>query len=166
MLCAAPADYKLFLLDNFDLYWGDVDDFELFCFMKNYLSSDETCILLNDVDFTQFDVAVDNQNGDQILYNRRTHQKLDKFSYERMTKYLRTLHGIHKNTEKAQNLYARKLLIECARNATNQQNKPFESILLPLIISMVNCEQFKYTYETVWELTMFQFMSSVRKFRH
>jgi hypothetical protein len=44
-----------------------------------------------------------------------------------------------------------------------QQNKKFESVMVPLVSSMVNCEQFKYNHKEVWDLPLYSFMDSVRR---
>ena len=46
------------------------------------------------------------------------------------------------------------------------KNKKFLSQIEPLIISMVNTEQFKYNYDTVRDLSIYQFNESVRQVIH
>lgn len=36
-------------------------------------------------------------------------------------------------------------------------------MLVPLVSAMVNCEQFKYDHNTVWNLPIYVFMDSVKR---
>ncbi len=44
-----------------------------------------------------------------------------------------------------------------------QMQKPFQSLLLPLISSLTNCPEFKYRWDDVWTLPIGVFMDSVER---
>ena len=46
---------------------------------------------------------------------------------------------------------------------TLQMQKPFQSLLLPLISSLTNCPEFKYRWDDVWTLPIGVFMDSVER---
>ena len=87
---------------------------------------------------------------------------IDESIYLFITKYLREINGFKRNYKKAGNKAIKKFLIEEDKQKM-QNNKPFESVLYPLIISLVNCSDFPCTFETVWNLPISVFLQSVEQ---
>jgi len=168
-LVAIPSDMKS-VLDDMKMDYTKISEFDLFCNCLRGFQSPKTEILFGkDVDFTSVHLYYDNQNQESVLCNANEYDGIDENSlfinesiYILMAEYIRQMHGFKKKVEKAANPFTKKILIEEDRMKRNrEQNKPFESMLYPLILGMVNCADFPYTFETVWNLPISVFMSSV-----
>lgn len=163
-LCATPSDYKVFLFDNLGVDYEKITEFEFFCTLCKGLSINETSILFGDLDFGCFDLAQNNQNGQIILYDNIHHIVIDEALYKIITEYLRCIHNFEKRVDIAGNAHTKKYLIDKERRQQQRRKKEkYKSMLIPLVSAMVNCEQFKYNHNTVWELPIYVFMDSVKR---
>jgi hypothetical protein len=74
------------------------------------------------------------------------------------------MHGFKKKVEKSANEFTKKILIQEDRdNRTINKDKPFKSMLKPLISSMVNSEGFKYKLNELKDVGICEFMDSVKR---
>lgn len=164
-LTSTPADYKVILYDNFNLDYEKVDEFEFFHTLSRQLSIKDTSILFGEsVDFSQFQIGINTVNEENVLYNPITHQMIDNFAYLQITDYLRKVHGLKKNCDVPLNEATRIFIIDSERREIERnKNKDVKSTLIPLISAMTNCEQFKYSHTTVWDLPIYAFMDSVKR---
>lgn len=88
----------------------------------------------------------------------------DRFTYRRMTEYLRMLFNIEKNERKPKNKGARKLLIEESRQRmTGEDNEGSEDHLLNMISYAVNMPGFKHDEKSVFDMKYYCFIDSVRR---
>ena len=168
-LSAIPSDMKS-LLDDMGADYTKISEFDLFCNCLRNFPPPKTGILFGqDVDFTSLHLYYDTQNEEQVLCKADENNDIDENSlfisepiYILMTDYIRQMHGFKKKVEIAGNENTKKVLIdEDRRNRERDKDKPFESFLYPLILGMVNCSEFPYTFENVWNLPISVFMDSV-----
>lgn len=135
-LTAIPSDVKA-MLDDINLDWEEVDDFQLFMMLTSTLPKERTSILFGDLDFTKFKPYRSKENGEPVLADIESGIKIDKLIYLRIVNYLRKLHNITPKVEHAANKTTKRILIEEDRMKTRaNQNKPFKSYLFPLISSV------------------------------
>ena len=169
-LTAIPSDMKSILFDA-GVDYTQMSEFELFCQCLRWFGPCKTSILFGDkIDLTSLDLyqviktnevllCKLNENKDDI---DQAHLAIDEPVYILMADYIRQMHGFQKKIEIAGNESTKRVLIdEDKRNRESSKNKPFESVLYPLILGMVNCAEFPYTFETVWNLPISVFMDSV-----
>lgn len=162
-LTCIPSDmkYRLFQLG---LDYEEVEDFDLFMLMAPTIDSDISQKLFIGVDLSKFEMAQNQINGDLVLVDMEDDIMIDKFAYLKICDYFRSLHGLKLKVEKAGNEETKKILIEEDKERYEMnQGKEFEPILPPLIISMVNTEEFKYDYSSVQNLNIAAFMASVEQ---
>ena len=89
---------------------------------------------------------------------------IDRFIYQIISDYLCEIHGFKKKIEHAGNEFTKKYLIQESRDKIiANKNSKFESMLYPLISSMINCEGFKYNHKQVWDMKINSFMDSVQR---
>ena len=163
-MCATPSDYKSILMDNFNIDYEMVGDFEFFIMMWGSIREDDISILFPNINAVDYKPAVNQDTDVLALIDEKSGRKIDEVSYLIMVEYLRKLHGFEKKIDKAGNEATKKYLINKARKELQRNNKSkWTSILSPLISSMINCEQFKYEHTTVWDLNIYQFMDSVKR---
>lgn len=163
-LCATPSDLKVQLWDSNETDYERVDEFDLFCILSHQYTSADTDIIFDNVDFQNLDIATNEQNGETTLQDKDGNVIFDKSIYVLATTYLRSVHGFEKHVDKAANERTKKRLIDSERRRLlRHQNDKQQSSLVPLVSSMVNCEQFKYNHKTVWDLPIYAFMDSVKR---
>ena len=163
-MTAIPSDMKSVLWDA-GIDWMEFSDMELFYAMTQNMPIEKTNMFFPEVDFSTFEL-IKNQNDDLAMYSSKQDIIIDQFIFAKMQSCLCKSHGIKKKVERAGNQLTKRILIdEDRQNREYNKNKPFKSNLYGLISAMVNYAGFKYNYDTVWDLTMFQFMDAVQRAR-
>jgi len=161
-LTAIPSYYKVQLFDM-GIDYGEMDEFDFFCWMCKSISLDLTPLIFKDVDLSELQLAK-KEDGEIFLCNKAGNVVIDRLAYILLAEYLRKLHFFEKKVEKCGNKKTRDYVIERdRRKLEREKNKPYKSMLTPLISALVNCEQFKYTHKSVWELPIYTFTDSVHQ---
>ncbi len=169
LLTATPFDYKVALFDM-GIDYEEITDFTLFIMLTQNLSKEETKILFGELDFSRFQVftrrQVESQEEDIVLRDAEADIIIDEIIYQVITAHLRSMHRTKVNQRKPGNAVTKKIYIEEDRRAqVRNQNQMFSSLLAPLISGLVNCADFKYTYETVWDLHLYAFLDAAYRIR-
>ena len=81
--------------------------------------------------------------------------------YHQMIPYVREMIGFTHKGRKAADRATAKILIYDDRKQRSKKSDSYESMFHNGIISLVNTEEFPYTYETVFDITMYQFTKSL-----
>lgn len=149
-------------LDDMGIDYSKINDYQLFLLYWRFFSTMDTSLIFGDLDLSKFEIGVNEENANVILLDRENDIKIDRAIHGKITAILRRIHHLEKNNRKPGNEDAKKYLLERARKKrARRQNNTEDSELKKLIVSMVNAEQFKYNYETVKDLTIYQFNESV-----
>ena len=160
-ICSTPADRKVEIWDKLHVFWEKIDEYDLFISLFQTLQKSEVSILFGDMDFTTFKLGTQTGLPDLVLKNK-DQVVIDRAIHKLMTDYLRQIHKLKKNVDTGFNDATRKIMIEDDRDEMAlQMQKPFQSLLLPLISSLTNCPEFKYRWDDVWTLPIGVFMDSV-----
>lgn len=163
-LTAIPSDMKSILWDA-GIDWMEFSDMELFYALAGQMSPEKTGIFFPDIDFSKF-ILYKTDAGEINMYNQDQDIKIDFYVFAKMQDCLCKSHGIKKKIERAGNKYTKQILIDEDRtNRERNKGKKFESQLYGMVSSLVNYSGFKYNYNSVWDLTMFQFMDAVQRSR-
>ena len=164
MLCATPSDYKVVLWDDMHLDWEQVDEFEFFDVLRQALPADDISLLLGNFPLKDLALGINPQNGESVLYSEESGKIcFDRAAYIEMTTFLRQLHGLEKRCDVAGNEQSKRYLLEKERRAQGRRRKEEGSSFVSLVSGMVNCEQFKYDYDRVWDLPIYTFLDSVKR---
>lgn len=162
-ICSTPADRKVEIWDKLHVFWEKIDEYDLFISLFQTLQKSEVSILFGDMDFTTFKLGRQTGLPDLVLKNK-DQVVIDRAIHKLMTDYLRQIHKLKKNVDTGFNDATRKIMIEDDRDEMAlQMQKPFQSLLLPLISSLTNCPEFKYRWDDVWTLPIGVFMDSVER---
>lgn len=160
-LVATPFDMMV-QLDDIGIDFTEIDDYELFLITFQTIRSQDTSLIFGDLDLSGFEPAINEENQTIVLLDKNTGIVIDKAVFFQIAEALRKIHHLERNRKKAGNVEAKKFLIERARvKLKRQRRKSQTSQLEPLIIAMVNTEQYKYNYEETKALSIFQFNESV-----
>lgn len=148
-------DNAVELWDN-GIFYQDVPDFAMFINNMKVLPVEITHILFGNLDFTQFEVGMSEQNGEMIFHNQEL--IIDEVIYREIMEFVR---GIHYMDEKVEfdvgNKKSARFLIERMRRKQkrNAGKKP-QPFLSNLISSMVCRADFPYDYSTIMDLHISQ----------
>jgi hypothetical protein len=162
-LTSTPSDYKV-QLDDSGIDYETLNELDFFFSLCKELSPDDTGILLYDLDLSSFSRYVNTQNNETVYADDSNLIRIDANIHRLITDYIRIIHGITKNVALGGNEHSKKYLIEKERKKLSRmKNKPFKSMLIPLVSAMTNCENFKYNHDTVWDLHIYTFNDSVKR---
>lgn len=161
-LCMIPSDIKSQLFDM-GIDWMDITDFQLFQILCKTLPVERTRILFGDLDFTQLKLYPHPYDENAVvLANKETGVIIDEYIYMKIVEYIRKVHGFTKKVERAKNKITKRILIEEDRNRIKKnENKEFESYLLPLISSVQ--ARMGYTKEYIRNMGLCEFMDQVSR---
>ena len=160
-LVATPFDMMV-QLDDAGIDFTQIDDYELFLMMFQTIRTQDTSLIFGDLDLSAFEPAINEETNMIVLIDQNTGAIIDKPIYFKIASALRKIHHLERNRKKAGNGEARRYLLERARaKLKRQRRKQYDSQLDPLIIAMVNTQEFKYNYEETKALSIFQFNESV-----
>lgn len=164
VLCSTPSDLKVQLLDDFGIDYESISEFELFCWLSHSFQIEETAIIFGCLNFPALNIAQNTQTEEIVLQDAEGNVVIDRAIYLTIVGFLRSIHGFERHVDKPANEHTKKYMIEVERRRQQRHRKDdTKSLLVPLVSSMVNCEQFKYNHETVWNLQIYPFMDSVRR---
>lgn len=157
-LCSIPSDYKSVLWDA-GIDFMKISDWELFLNMCANVKHEDIEIILGDLDFSKMDIVKNTETGEVWLESDKG--ILNEELYNEFIPYLREIVGYVLKREKAANKFTKMVLIdEDRKKRQKNQNSEYESTLHSIIISLVNTEEFPYTYDSVKNITLYQLMKS------
>lgn len=163
-LTSTPADLK-WQLHEIGIDYAKIGEFELFyrVLTKGY-SLEKTSIIFGTLDFTKFELCMNRENDSIVLYDPADGIVIDEYTYVLITEILRKIHGLHKNMQLPGNESTKQILLEDAREEyLLNKTKESHSQLKNLISAMINCEGFKYSHRTIWDMKIYAFMDSVKR---
>lgn len=164
---AMPIDMMV-PLDDVGVDFTKINEYQLFLMLFDQIRQQDTSLILGDLDLTKFELAINPQNNLIVLRDNKNGITIDRAIHGRIAMFLRELHHLKQDNRKPANKEAKKYMIERARAKAKRQarlnkNKAKASELEQLIVALVNTEQFKYDYETVKDITIYQFNESVQQ---
>lgn len=160
---AMPID-MICQLEDAGIDFTEIDEFDLFLRMFNRLKEMDVSLLLKGVDFSKFEMAINSVNEKIVLLDRENDIAIDELIHSQIADALRRIHRIEKNDKKPANSAAKAFMIKRARTRYNREkNKEKKSFLEPLIVAMVNTEQYKYNFEETKNLSIYQFRESLHQ---
>ena len=163
VLTAMPIDMMV-QLDDIGIDFAEIDEYQLFLLMFPAIKEQDTRLIFGELDMRAFEMAVNEQNGEYVLVDRKHDIVIDRLIHGLIADALRRLHHLEKDIRKPGNKAAKKFLLERARKKQKRnKNKQEVSQIEQLITAMVNTEQYKYDFERTRELSIYQFNESVRQ---
>lgn len=164
-LTATPFQYMV-QLDNIGLDFTTVTDYQLFMMLFPSFVQGDISILFGDTDLSDIQIQKNDQNDTCILYSKKSNITIDELVYSRMVEIIRTINGLKRETRKPGNDEAKEFRINLERKRQKRNaNKPYEPYLEKLVVALVNRPEFKYNYETVEDLTIYQFNQSFEQIK-
>ena len=149
------------LMSNKDEYKDIIDNLseeDISEMLKNPLE-----LILKDIDLADFDVYNNEENGQIILYNQELDITIDRMIYSQIVDVVRKIHGYKRNNQIPANEKTKMDLIDDARDeAMMAANKPYKSVLKPLISSLtVKCGM--CGDDRIWDMNINMFLDSIKR---
>ena len=166
-IIATPYDLMVQLDDN-GIDFTKITSFDLFCLLFGHLKEMDTSLVFGDLDLNKFNVAINNQNGNHVLRDEENDITIDRAIHGQICACLRKLLNIPKTEKQPGNEEGRLYMLEKARKKAKRKKKKqqSESQIEDLIVALVNTAEFPYDYESVKELTIYQFYASLKQITH
>lgn len=163
MLTAMPIDLMV-QLDDMGIDFTEISEYELFLMTFGGIRQMDTHLIFGDLDLSNFQLGVNEQNDQPVLIDVKNDIMIDRSIQVMISDTIRKIHHLEKNIRKPANKEAKDFLLERERRKQKRRKKEkHTSSLETLIVALVNVEQFKYNYETVKDLTIYQFNESARQ---
>lgn len=165
-LTAMPIDMMV-PLDDIGIDFSEINAYDLFILMFNGLKKMNTKLVFGNLDLSDFEVIRDDNTKRFRVECASTGVVIDRGIHSAIASTLRRLYHLEQNRRRPANQEAKEYMIQRAREKmTRRKNRQEGSQLEALIVAMVNTEQFKYNYEQVRDMTIYQFNESVYQIIH
>lgn len=159
-LTATPFQYMV-QLDDMGIDFTTITDYDLFMMLFPSFVRDDISILFGDIDLSDIKIYENTQNDTLILHSVKNNVTIDELVYSQIVEHLRNINGLKKDSRKPGNNEAKEFRIKLERKKQKRNaNKPYEPYLEKLVVALVNRPEFKYNYEQVENLTIYQFNKS------
>lgn len=159
-LTVTPFQYMV-QLDDMGIDFTKITDYQLFMMLFPIFAKNDMSILFGETDFSDITVYQNNKNDTLVLYSAKNDIMIDEFIYTQIVDCIRKINNLKKETRKPGNEEAKEFRIRLERKKQKRNaNKPYEPYLEKLVVALVNRPEFKYNYEQVDGLTIYQFNQS------
>lgn len=163
ILTAMPIDMMV-QLDDIGVDFTKINEYELFLLYFKALGAMDTALVFGNMDLERFAPAINEDNGMIVLLDAENDIVIDRNIHAQIADALRAIHRMKKDVRKPFNAETKDYMIERARKKQKRRQKQKQkSQLESLIVALVNAGEFKYDYESVKELTIYQFNESVQQ---
>lgn len=164
LICSTSSDYKLFLWDTLKTDWIDITDYQWFCMFYKSIENDFSKLIFKNLLLSELELVIDNKSQKICLIDKFQNIIFTEEIYMELTKLIRTIHGFERTFDNPGNKVTHDYFLKKERKKLKRKrNNNFKSIIFPIICSLVNSSNFKYNYESVWEINIFQLMESLKR---
>lgn len=151
-------------LDDIGIDFTDIDEYDLFLLLCGSLKTRDASLLIQGVDFHRMQVVQKGNGGEPVLMDMVSGFVIDRRMHTQIADVLRTMHYLKKDKRKPIDKPTRDYMVDRARRKRKRHKHNIRSSQLEdMIVAMVNTEQFSYTFETVRDMTIYQFNRSMRQ---
>ena len=176
-MCSCAWDMPA-AFDDMGIDFMTVSDWQCFIQTVRSFSAEDTRLIFGDLDFSKLlpmalKKSEDDTEPEIVLINTEpitvygipyqpAQYMFTEQMYKDMIPYVREMIGFqHKGRKAANRATAKILIMDDRKQRARHKDDAYESMFHNGIISLVNTEEFPYTYETVFDLTIYQFTKSL-----
>ena len=164
-LTATPFQYMV-QLDDMGFDFTKITDYQLFTMLFPGMAQGDISILFGNLDLSDISIRENKENNTFVLYSSKNDFTIDEFIYTQMADCIRKINCLKKENRKPGNDEAKEFRINLERKKQKRNaGKPYEPYLEKLVIALVNRPEFKYNYEQVNHLTIYQFNQSFEQIK-
>lgn len=177
LMCSCAWDMPSTFADA-GIDFMSVSDWQFFIQTVHSFNIEDTKLVFGDLDFSKllpmkYKSDEDNTESQIVLVNpepmvinnieyQPAQYIFTEQMYQEMIPYVREMIGFqHKGRKAANRATAKILIMDDRKQRARHKNDVYESMFHNGIITLVNTEECPYTYETIFDLTMYQFTKSL-----
>ncbi|WP_206459448.1 hypothetical protein [Anaerovorax sp. IOR16] len=162
-LIATPSSHMV-QLDKVGIDFTEIKDYDLFLMLFDMLKSEDLSLFFGDMNTSNFEMGINNQNGETVFYNETNNIMIDMFVYSQIVEILRKITLSEKKVIKPANEEAKRYLLEKEKKKLKRSMREgYKPYLESLVIALVNTTEFKYNYEEVMNLSLYKFNQSFKQ---
>lgn len=171
IMTSTPFQYMV-QLDDIGIDYTTITDYEMFRLLFPVYAQQDTSVIFGDVYLKDIALYHDNSTDLDVLYSPASGIKIDELVYYNMAKTMRQVNCIKYERKKPKGENTKKYLLEKERRHLKnlermRKRKEFEqSEFEKLIVALVNNEKFKYNYESIKTLSIYNFYQSFQQIQH
>lgn len=164
-LTATPFQYMV-QLDDMGIDFTAITDYQLFMMLFPSFAQDDMSILFGDLDLSDIAIFEKRENHTFILYSPQNDIVIDELIYSQIVDCIRKINSLTKEMRKPGNDEAKEFRINLERKKQKRNaRKTYEPYLEKLVVALVNRPEFKYNFEQVENLTIYQFNQSFEQIK-
>lgn len=171
IITSTPFQYMV-QLDDLGIDYTQITDYQMFQLFFPVYAKQDTSIIFGNLDLSDIGMYHDHSTNLDVLYSPNTDIKIDEFVYVQMAKTMRQINYIKYERKKPKGENTKKYLLEKERRhlknleRTRKRNEYKQSEFEKLVVALVNNNQFKYNYESVRNLSIYNFYQSFHQIQH
>ena len=145
--------------------WSDFTTFLLlFEGVPKQILEEKSHLLFDNINLADFEVSVNKENELPILYDFKHNIIIDELMYMRLSTIFCTMFSITKHRRKPGDKVARDYILEREKIKTARRKKQtYSSRFDKQIVALVNNSNFQYNFDTVLDLTVYNFTCSLKQ---
>lgn len=171
IMTSTPFQYMV-QLDDIGIDYTKITDYQMFRLLFPIYAQNDTSIIFGDLCLSDLQEYYDESTNLTVLYGLESDVKIDEFVYSNMAKLMRQINSIKYERKKPKGEHTKKYLLEKERRHLKnlermRKKKEYEQSDFELmVIALVNNHNFKYDYESVMNLSIYNFYQSLRQIQH
>lgn len=153
-------------LDEMGIDFTEINDYQLFTIYFSILCKSDLSLIFGDLNTEDYLICKDNSNDTIVAYSQKNgdEYKIDELIYTRIASVLRKINNLKRDNRKPGNDTTKEYLLRKAkRKLKRNANKPYEPYLEKLVVALVNRPEFKYNYEEVMNMSIYNFNQSFKQ---
>lgn len=156
-------------LDKIGINFENISDWQMFGMLFESLNGKNLSLLFGINVIANFELYMCNEDKSVFyIYDKNTNIKITQDIYEKISNIICKMNNVTKEHRKFSNDFSRKHAIERqikVSNRNKEKNNNTTSYLDNLITALVCTADFPYNYETVLNVTIYDFISSVKQIK-
>lgn len=171
IMTSTPFQYMV-QLDDLGIDYTKITDYQMFQIFFPVYAKQDISIIFGDLDLSDIGMYHDNSTDLDVLYSPASGIKIDELVYYNMAKVMRQVNCIKYERKKPKGEHTKKYLIDKERRHLKnlermRKGKEFkQSEFEKMIVALVNNEKFKYNYESIKTLSIYNFYQSFQQIQH
>ena len=165
VMTSSPFQFMV-QLDDIGIDYTSITSYEMFLIFFPSLIQNDLSILFENIDTSDFELFYNDENGTRVLYSPSQDIVIDELIYNQMASTLRKMNFLKVDRRKPGNENAKEYLLKKERKRLKRLERKRkkrdynESEFEKLIVALVNHNNFKYDYNSVKNLSIYQFYQS------
>lgn len=171
IMTSTPFQYMV-QLDDIGIDYTTITDYQMFQLFFPLYAQYDTSIIFGDLYLKDIRVYHDHSTNLDVLYSPTSDVRIDELGYTIMAKTMRRVNCIKYVRYKPKGEKTKRYLLDKERRhqknmeRLKKRREYEESELEKLVVALVNNKHFKYDYETVNNLSIYNFYQSFKQISH